>query len=153
MYNTKAEAKSMMRRCGFLPKEINEFMGAHVLNKPDTPQNVMKIFNSKPFAEMLKRRADYCMKEKAKKHDRLYIMSALNKIYKQYKKDGNKITPWDFLKSEYKPPKMLDDASWNAAMAVVAKARINVEKVYGKPEEKPKKEPRFKPVTRKLPEK
>jgi hypothetical protein len=149
MYINKAQVKSIMRRCGFLPKEISEYMSAHVAGQPDKPQDVLKIANSAPFAAMLKRRAAYCMKEKAMKHDRLYIMASLNRLYMKTKESGDKVSPWDFLKAEYEPKKMLDSAQFDAMMKVSKAAREQTAKLYGKEAPKPKTL-RFKPTIREI---
>lgn len=150
MFNSKSEASIAMRLSGMSPREISEILNAHVAGHPEIKQDVMKIVNSKPFADMLERRQAYYKNQIAKGLGRLQILAKLNKLYAPRM---NKVTPWDFLKVEYKPVKQVTGPEFDKMLASRKESQKQVEKLYGKMSNRPKAAPRFSPKVRKVPDK
>ena len=139
------EMKSAMRRCGFLPLEIDSFMKAKVPGASGKMQDVVKIGNSKPFNDMLKHRATFCMELKRKGIGKVEIMS---RIKQHYNNSDKKNSPWDFLKAEYRPPRKLNGKEFESALKARNIARTNtsdIGKFSGS------KNIRYKPVIKDVP--
>lgn len=148
MFKNKSEAVVAMRASGMSPKEISSILNAHVAGHPEQRQDVMKIVNSAPFADMLKRRKAYLNSQLSKGFNRLQILAKLNRLYTSRK---SKVTPWDFLKVEYTPVKKISGSKFDKMVTAQKEAKQNVEKLYGKVTKRPKATPRYSPKIRNVP--
>lgn len=139
-----AAQKKKMYQSGFLISEIKAFANART---PDNKSIQNFKFDSAPVQDMIKSRANYVSKLHKLGWTDLQIRNRINMLY--IRKRG-KMSPFDFLKIEYRPPTIMSDITWSTKM----KARSKISRALGTAYSTPiKKEvrPRYKPVVRELP--
>lgn len=104
---------------GFLPSEADAFIHAKGGFEHNVQSDFQKIYDSAPFQKMLKDRQSWVSKLKDQGYSNQAVQGALHHYYNL--KGGR--SPFDFLKIEYVPPKIISDFLF--AAKVRAKARVN----------------------------
>jgi hypothetical protein len=104
---------------GFLPSEADAFINAKGGFEHNVKADFDKIYNSVPFQKMLADRSVWVTKLRSQGYNGNQIQGSLRHYYAL--KGGR--SPFDFLKIEYTPPKVITDFLF--ASKVRAKARVN----------------------------
>ena len=97
-----------LRRAGFMPWEITEF--AEALAPDKTPQVI--DLNSATWKQAIETRENWIrsLKHYTKtKLNRNLTYTDINRLLVNWLNQDKTRTPWDLIKSSYRPPKMLTD--------------------------------------------
>lgn len=104
---------------GFLPSEADAFINAKGGFEHNIQSDFQKIYDSIPFKKMLNDRKMWVSKLKEMGYSIQHIQGGIKHYFAL--KSGR--SPFDFLKIEYVPPKVVTDFQF--ASKVRAKARVN----------------------------